>query len=176
MLRHGPHKIDRDRETKAGESAAAAENRGIDADHAAVRVEQRSAGIAGIDRRIGLDEILKRPETDTAAQRADDPAADRLADAEGIADRQHHVANLELVAVAKRGGRKAGGLDLEDREVGKRVSADHLGFVALVRFADGNAHIIRALDHVVVGENVAVGGDDDAGAETFLRLLGRPAA
>ena len=34
-------------------------DRGVDADDLAIHVDQRAAGVAGIDRRIGLDEVLE---------------------------------------------------------------------------------------------------------------------
>ena len=39
----------------------AANDGGVDADHFATRRHQRSAGIAGIERRVGLDHILNQP-------------------------------------------------------------------------------------------------------------------
>ena len=48
----------------------------VDADHAAVHVEQRPAGVAVIDRGIGLDRVVDREvvrRRDLAVERADDP-------------------------------------------------------------------------------------------------------
>ena len=36
----------------------AADDRGVDADQLAAQVDQRAAGVAGVDRRVGLDELL----------------------------------------------------------------------------------------------------------------------
>ena len=70
----------------------------VDADQPALHVDQRAAGIARIDRGVGLDE---EPEVGNAAvrprQRRDDAAGHRLADAEGIADGEHQVADLDGV-------------------------------------------------------------------------------
>src|SRR5207302_11436117 len=105
--------VDRNRKADAIETARAAENRGVDADDAAVGVEERAAGIAGIDRGVGLDEIFVALDAEAAAaERADDAAAHRLADAERVADREHDVADLEFVAVAERRGGQAGRIDL----------------------------------------------------------------
>ena len=54
------------------------------------------ARIARIDRRVGLDEELVVGDADLRArERRDDAARHRLADAEGIADGEHQVADLE---------------------------------------------------------------------------------
>ena len=61
----------------------------------AVGGHQRAAGIAGIDGGVGLDEELIVAGADLGArQRRDDAHGHGLADAEGIADRQHQVAHL----------------------------------------------------------------------------------
>src|ERR1035437_3081638 len=46
----------------------------------------------------------------------------------------------------------------------------------LARFAERDFHLVGAVDHVVVREDVAVSGDDDAGAKAVLGLLGQAAA
>ena len=45
-------------EAHALEAAAAAENRGVDANQSAIDVDERATGVAGIDRGVGLDEVL----------------------------------------------------------------------------------------------------------------------
>src|SRR3546814_20233312 len=52
------HHVDRDGEADADIAAAAAQDRRIDADQLALRVDQGAAGIAGIDGGVGLDEVL----------------------------------------------------------------------------------------------------------------------
>ena len=71
-------------------------------DHPAVHVDQRTAGIAGIDGGIGLDEELIIADADLGARhRRDDAVRHRLSDAERIADRQHHVADLQIVGIGE---------------------------------------------------------------------------
>ena len=73
-----------------------------------VEIDQRAAGIAGIDRGIGLDEELIVGDADLRArQRRDDAVGHGLADAERIADREHHVADLQLVGIAEIDRREA---------------------------------------------------------------------
>ena len=52
----GAHHVGRNGEADADRAAAAAENRRVDADQLTGHVDQRAAGIAGIDRGVGLDE------------------------------------------------------------------------------------------------------------------------
>ena len=69
------------------------EDRGVDADHVAFDVEGRAAGIALVDRRVDLDEVVIGAGADVAAARRDDAGRDGAAEAERIADRQHPVAD-----------------------------------------------------------------------------------
>src|SRR5580692_3801665 len=76
---------DRNREGDAFVTAAAAVDLRIDADHLTLEIEQRSTGIAGIDRDIGLDEghVAIAAFADVAARRgADDPGGDAVFESE----------------------------------------------------------------------------------------------
>jgi hypothetical protein len=69
---------------------------------------ERAAGIAGIDRRVGLDEILEPVDAEVvAAQCADDAVRDGVAEAERIADREHDVADVQAFDAAERDRRQA---------------------------------------------------------------------
>ena len=94
-------------ETDAFIAIGAADDGGVDADQPAFGVHQRAAGIARIDGGIRLDEILVMRvgigfvERETAApQPADDAHGDGLAHAEGIADGQYDVADLQLIELS----------------------------------------------------------------------------
>jgi hypothetical protein len=56
LIGHVHRDVDRNRERHPLEPAGARENLRIDADDLAVQVEQRTAGVARIHRRVGLDE------------------------------------------------------------------------------------------------------------------------
>ena len=60
--------------------------------------------------------------------------------------------------------------DLQQREIGLLVGADDLGRKRLA-VVDGHGHVGRVFDDVIVGHDIAVGRNDEAGA---LRL--RPCA
>ena len=100
LLHDAARQIHRDRKADALDADIAAvvlvEHRGVDADQLAARVDQRAAGIAGIDRGIGLNEILEGRDAElTAAGGADDAVGDGLRQAQRIADRQHRIPDLQ---------------------------------------------------------------------------------
>ena len=105
-------------------------DRGVDADQAAGEIDQRAAGIAGIDRGVGLDEELVVGDPDLGArQRRDDAVGHGLADAERIADGEHDVADLQLVGIAEARPREAlaAVLEAQHGEIGARVLQHDLG-------------------------------------------------
>ena len=104
-------------------------DRGVDADHIAVDVERRAAGIAFVDRRVDLDVVVIGAGADVAAARRDDAGRHRAAEAERIADRDHPVADPRLVIGELDVGKVVLAVDLDQREIGLRIGADHLGRV-----------------------------------------------
>ena len=153
----------------------------IDPDHLPLGVEQRAAGVARVDRGIGLDRTLD-PEVgqrlDRAVRRRDDADRERLLLPERAPDRRHPVADLDvgLRAERERAQVEPLGIDLQQCDVGERVEADDLGLdLVQVRKLDvdlprrverpdlgpGRA---RVGDHVGVGDDLAVVGDHEARA------------
>ena len=134
-----------------------------------------AARIAGIDGGVGLDEELVVGDADLRPrQRRDDAARHRLADAEGVADREHQVTDLELVGIAELGkGQVAlGALHLEHGEVGPLIAEHHLA-IEFAAVAERHLDLVRIGDDVVVGDDDPGGIDDDAGAEGLLDALRR---
>ena len=110
---------------------AIAQDGGVDADDFAAQVEQRSARVARVDRRVGLEHVdaALRGHVELAAERADHAHRDGVVEAERIANGHHPVAGLHLFRVAEAGFRqRAAGLfgQLDQGAVGQRVAADHL--------------------------------------------------
>ena len=66
-------------------------------------------------------------------------------------------------------------LELDERDVGQRVGAEHLG-LERAPVVEADADVERALDHVVVGEDVAAGIDDEPAARALANLGPVPAA
>ena len=117
-------------------------------------VEGRTAGIALVHGRVDLDEVVIGTVADVAAAGRDDAGGHGAAEAERIADREHPVADARL-AVRKLGEREVGAaLDLDQREIGARIGADHLGRVGLA-VVGGDLDLVGAVDHVVVGHGIS---------------------
>ncbi len=85
--------------------------------------------------------------------------------AEGVADRDHRLADHEVGRAAERDhGQPLARLHAEDGDVRVGVGADELR-VELPAVGERHVDAAGAEDHVLVGEDGAVRGDDDAGAE-----------
>ena len=167
---HRAHHVRRYGEANAHGTAGLGKYGGIDADQPAIHGDQRAARVAGIDGGIGLDEgvEVRNPHLG-ARQGGDDAAGHGLADAEGVSDGEHQVADLELVGIAKFEIRQrlAARVDAQNGQVRAFVGADDDRLVlAAVGEHDGN--LVGALDDVVVGDDEALGADDDAGPQRVL--------
>ena len=120
------------------------------------------ARIALVHRRVDLDEVIIGAGADVAAARRDDAGGDGAAEAERIADREHPIADARrLIGQLHIGERPV--LDLDQREIGARIGADHLGFVGLA-VVGGHGDAFGFFDHVVVSHRIAVGGNEKAGS------------
>ena len=154
-----------DREGDADIAARGREDRGVDADHLAVEVERRTTGVAAVHRRVDLDEVVIRTGADIAAAGRHDARGHGAAEAERVADGDNPVADADLVLGELDVGELAVRVvDLEQREVGLLVDADDLGLVLGVVVEDDGDRL-ALVDDVVVGDDVAVLGDDEARAE-----------
>ena len=90
--------VDRDREADAAVGARLARDLGVDPDHLAGGVEQRAARVAGVDRRVGLDDAGDRVAVgrlDVAVEGGDDARGQRAGEAEGRADRDRRLADAQ---------------------------------------------------------------------------------
>ena len=106
-----------------------------------------------------------------ARQRTDYAEGYCLAHAEGVANSQYDIAHLGMLTLSDSDGGQLGQINFDHREIGLRISADHLGFGAPV-VGECDFNFIGGFDYVRVGEDVALVADDDAGAEivALLRL------
>ncbi|MFM1943697.1 MAG: hypothetical protein RI897_2679 [Verrucomicrobiota bacterium] len=169
LVEDGADEVGWDGEADAVVAAGLAEDGGIDSDEAALGIDESAAGITGIDGGIGLDEVLVVFDSHTsAADCADDALGDRLADAEGVADGEDDIADEDEVTIGERGMGEVVGVDFEHGYIGFGVTSDDFGFVFFAGVFEGDFDFIGAINDVVVGEDVAIGGDDDTGAEATL--------
>ena len=150
------------------------EDRAVDPDQVAGGVDQRAAGIPGVDRGVGLDEVLEAADAEVvAAKRAHDARRDRVAETEGIADREHAVADLHAVDRAEGDRRQVALVGLQHRDVGFRVgAADVRGDPAAV--VQDELDVVGALDHVMIGQHEAFRRHDHARAQARDALLRHP--
>ncbi len=154
------------------------EHRGVDADDLAVDVDQRPAGVAEVDRRVGLDVVLEAPRGRVRRQAravlgGDDADRDGLVEVERIADRHDPLADAELDPSRPSGSgvRRCLTSTLRRARSVAGIPADELGRV-LLPVVDPDLDLVGALDDVVVRHDVAVFRDDEAGsALDFLVLL-----
>ena len=160
--------IDRDGEGQAHEAAGTGEDLRVDADHFALQVQQRTAGVARVDRHVGLDEGYVALVRQATPLGTDDTGGDRVIEAERRTDGQDPFAHFQLVRIAQFQGRQVLRLDLQHRHVAARVRADQLGLV-LATVGQAHQDLVGIGHDVIVGEDVAVVGDDEAGAQR-LRL------
>jgi hypothetical protein len=129
-------------------------------------VKDRTAPIAGIDRRI----YLKDPFDALRPYRRDMPARDRdLSQAEWVSDDDHFLIQLHGPGIADGRIRESDRLNLEQGEVLIRIGSDHhRGRPKLARGHHDDASRVR--HHMVCGQDVAVAVDNHAGPG---RPLGR---
>jgi hypothetical protein len=125
--------LDRDREA---ETLGVAGDRGVDPDERTRHVEERTAAVAGVDRGVGLDEVVEVDRAagalvldgDVAVERRDDALGDRLGERpEGASDRDPGLARLQRRRVADRRGGQVGGVDLDEGQVVVIGDLDDLG-------------------------------------------------
>ena len=98
LVHHVPCQVARHGETNPLVAAGLAENGSIDSDQFAAGVNQCTARVTGIDRGVGLNEILigGEPSLEPPAGGADNPQGDRLIQLKWIADRQDPFGDLQL--------------------------------------------------------------------------------
>ena len=150
-------------EADADRAARRREDRGVHADHIAVHVERRTAGIALVDRRVDLDVVVIGPGADIAAARRNDSGRHGAAETERIADGNHPIADARRLIGELHVGEVLLAVDLDQREVGLLVGADHLGRIdraVIGRDLDR----FGMVDHVIVGHRIAVRRDEEARA------------
>ncbi len=169
-LRHHAHDgIHWHSETDASGRTRRAVDGGVDADQPPGRIEQRAAGVAGVDSGVGLDQVIDgRPApfaVEGAVERRDDAGGERPVQSEGIADSEHFLPDLEVGTGAHRYSGRAleADADLEHGDVvlGAGAHQRSLIIATVGQFDRGRR---CPLDDVEVGHHVAGIVPDEAGA------------
>ena len=155
----------------------------VDAHELAVVIDERAAGVARVDGGIGLDHVgidgvaAGRAHGRGAIQRRHNARRDRLFVTERRTDCHDPLAHVELGGITDLDRRELGGvgvLELDDGQVARGIVAHELGLVR-GSVVHGDHVLVVAVDHVVVGEDVALGIEHHARADAAraVRLVGR---
>ncbi len=95
----------------------------VDADDPASAVGEHAAGVARVDRGVGLDDLA--PFEDPVVG-ADDPGGHGLVEAEGAADGDRELPDLDVLADGEGRRLEAGAVDLDHADVVELVGAEDL--------------------------------------------------
>ena len=171
--------VDRDGEADADVAARRVVRPGQDLvgdpDDVPEAVDQRAAGVAVVDGRVGLDRVVDLvaglERVDLAALGRDDPLGDAAVLAERVADCDHGVAHphrshrAELEGVEQRPRR---GRHIEDGDIVDPVDAEHRGAVGAA-LAEADRHRPGPGHDMGVREDVAAAVDHKARPECRAR-------
>ncbi len=124
-----PGHIAGNRKADADASAGGTGNGRIDPHHFAIDIDQRSAGVAWVDRRIGLNKIFKVGDADIRTPHgADNAERHSAAQAQWISDGQHKIADSERAGISPCGRRQARRIDFHDCDIGFGIGGHHASF------------------------------------------------
>ena len=183
LLRECQSVVDRDREGVGradGLEGKADGGGGVHADHPVGAVEQRTSGVARLERGVALDQavelfraVLLVGRGDRLAE-ADDRAADagELPGPAGVARGGHLLADAQRRGVPER--RRAQirrAAQLEHRDIVGDVVAHDGRLVAAARRRDDDTDGGGTADHMVVRQHLAAGGQHDACARRRAALV-----
>src|SRR5262245_28625107 len=100
-----------------GDSLCGQNDRRVDADDLAARVDERPAGVPRVQGRVGLNNVVDqaaRPRTQAASQRADHARGHRVLEAVWVPDGDRELADANLIRIAEGDGHQV-----------RRVDPDH---------------------------------------------------
>ncbi len=156
---------------------------GIDADQVAFHVDQRTAGVAGVDGCVGLDVDHGTVGIELPVDRADDAKRDAVLQAKRTAEGKHKFTGMGAIGIAEFEGGQSRFVDLDDGEIRERIHADDAsrergcGRLAAAAVGsslsagdvrDQHAERARMLHDMRIGEDITVRVHDGAGAKHAL--------
>ncbi len=147
--------------------AAAAHDERIDSNDLAGEVDERATGVALVDGRIRLDQTFQEKAffyLDGAFRGADDAQRYGVCEVpQRRADSDHRLTRFQCIRVAPFGDGGHLALGLQHGQIRVDIHADQYGWHGTaIRQDDLDA--LSIFDHVIVGHDVAIFGDDDAGS------------
>src|SRR3984957_12885295 len=166
-------------------SAGLGQNESVDANDVAVGIYERTSAIAGVDGGVGLNVDEGTVGIGLARDRTHNSHGPGVLKPLGTAHGEDQLSLMPRAAAAERQGGKSGlirlHVDLQDSEIRLFMKADE-PCINDVLLADGrdligeidgrqgkrNADALGSLDNVRVGDDVAVGIDDNSGADCVL--------
>ena len=155
------------------QAEADARDGGVDADDPRRRIGERPTGVARVERRVGLDDVLDEaarasvPRGERSPEGGHDAGRHRAGEPERVADRHDELPDTQPCRITER-RRLERSLDPQDREVGERVAADHAEWpLGIVDERGGPA--VRAGHHVRRRDEESVGRERDRGAGAARR-------
>ena len=153
-------------------------NGGVDANQFARSIHKCSTAVARIDGRIGLNKVLDgvfialaADDIDATAQRAHDTRGYGAGQVERIANGNNPFSYFHDIAVAVLEEGQVVLIDAQQGDIGIWIGAHELGHIGAFIVQD-YFDFIGTCDHVVVGDDIPIGGNDDTGTTAIARLVG----
>ena len=144
----------------AGVVGEGADLHGIDADDLTVAVDERPAGVAGIQGGIGLDQGHGAAvHVHVPVDGGDDAVGIGAPEggAQGITDGDHRVAHPQCGGISKLGGGQIVAVDAQHRQIRNVVTANQPGREAAV-IGELHGNCVGILHHMGIGHDISVGG------------------
>ena len=158
------------------DALAGSDDGGIDADDLTLHIQKGTAGVAGVNGAVGLQEVVKGAGVDAAALGRKNAGGDGMVKTEGVADGEEPFADLQVCGAAElQEGQLLVHVNLQESEVGFLIGADELrldGLTLVHALVEGDTDGVGVGNHVVVGDDVAVSGNQETGAQGLLLALG----
>src|SRR5712691_2458254 len=164
-------RVDRNGKADARRSARGCVNGGVDPDDLAARIDERAARIAAVDGGIGLNGFINEGGLAglyRASQGADHARSEGALKAEGIANGQNLLANLDGSRITERKSDETlpFGIDFDEGDIIALVRADEFCFKDPVT-TENDFDGLSSFDDMKIRENVSPRIDDEAGAGAF---------
>ena len=114
----------RDRKPEALASARRRDDERVDSDNVALDIDERSAAVAMVDGRVGLDVHQRAVRVELTGGGADDPHRDRLLQPKRSANREDYVPRTGVDGGRQACDRQVRAFDLNDSHVSRRIRAN----------------------------------------------------